>query len=51
MAEQATLPEVLELEGAEAEAFLEYDKRKLTEKEMESLVEADAFYKKQCPKH
>lgn len=48
---QPTLPEILELEGKEAEEFLKYDQRKLTDREIKSLEEADAFYKTQCPKH
>lgn len=48
MANRPTLPEVLEFEGREIDQFLEYDKRKLTKEEKDSLKEADEFYKTQC---
>lgn len=43
------LPEVLTMEGdCEIKEFMEYDGRELAEDEVQSLKEADIFYKTHC---
>ena len=44
------LPAVMELTGEDARAFLEYDRRELTDAEKKSLKEADEFYAYQSSK-